>query len=128
MFKYGKSSLDRINDPKLHPLLKKILIEAIKTTPIDYMVVETSRTMELQKRYKKTGKTTTLKSRHIPENNKSRLCEAFDLAPIVNGKLDYSKCDILAKHILSVAKKLNIKLTWGGSWDSFVDKPHFQLG
>ena len=36
--------------------------------------------------------------------------------------------DELSKHILATAKRLNIKLTWGGSWKTLVDKPHYELG
>ena len=127
MFQYSQKSLDKLNNPKLHPKLKQLFIEAIKTSPIDFTIVETVRTKELQAKYFKEGKSKTLKSRHIPETNKSKLCEAVDIAPIVNGKVDYTKCDIIAKHILEVAKKLKIKITWGGDW-KFVDQPHFELG
>lgn len=128
MFQYSQNSLDKLNNPKLHPKLKQLFLEAIKNSPIDFTIVETVRDLELQKKYVKDGKSKTLKSRHIPETNKSKLCEAVDIAPIVNNKTDYTKCDIVAKHILDVAKKLKIKITWGGSWSSFPDKPHFQLG
>lgn len=128
MFQYSQKSLDKLNNPKLHPKLKQLFLEAIKNSPIDFTIVETVRDLELQKKYVKEGKSKTLKSRHIPETNKSKLCEAIDIAPIVNGKTDYTKCNIIAKHILDVAKKLKIKITWGGAFVGFYDGPHFQLG
>ena len=127
MFQYSQKSLDKLNNPKLHPKLRQLFLEAIKESPINFTIVETVRTLELQKKYVKDGRSQTLKSRHIPESNKSKLCEAVDIAPIVNGKTDYTKCDIIAKHIKSVANKLKIKITWGGDW-KFTDKPHFELG
>ena len=127
MFQYSQKSLDKLNNPKLHPKIKQLFLEAIKTSLIDFIIVETVRTKELQKHYVATGKSMTLKSRHIPDTNKSKLGEAVDIAPIVNGKTDYTKCDIVAKHIKEVAKKLGIAITWGGDW-KFKDAPHFQLG
>ena len=93
MFQYSQKSLDKLNNPKLHPKLKQLFLEAIKNSPVDFTIVETVRTLELQKKYVKDGKSKTLKSRHIPETNKSKLCEAVDIAPIVNNKTDYTKCE-----------------------------------
>ena len=33
--------------------------------------------------------------------------------------------DKLANHIKATAKKLNIKIVWGGDW-KFLDKPHYE--
>ena len=65
MFKFSKKSLEKINNPKVHPKIKLLLLEAIKTTPIDFTVIETVRTVELQKIYFKQGTTHTMKSKHI---------------------------------------------------------------
>ena len=127
MYSFSQKSLDKLNNPKLHPKLRQLFLEAIKTSPIDFTIVETIRTKELQIKYVKEGKSKTLKSRHIPDTNKSKLGEAVDIAPIVNGKTDYTKCDTVAKHIKQVAKKLGIAITWGGDFKNFSDKPHFEL-
>lgn len=45
---------------------------------------------------------------------------AFDVAIVRNGVLDYNITPLVAW----IGKFLG--LTWGGNWDGFVDKPHFQ--
>jgi len=127
MFKFSKKSLDKINNPKVHPKIKQLLLEAIKTSPIDFTVIETVRTIELQKIYFKAKTTKTMKSRHIPSTNKSGLCEAVDIAPYPLNWGDKKRFIELSKHIKEVAKKLNIAITWGGDWKSLVDMPHYEL-
>lgn len=62
---------------------------------------------------------------------------AMDCVPYVNGKISWNKfhCCCLAFMILTVAKKLNISLRWGGNWDmdgepitdqDFQDLVHFE--
>ena len=46
-----------------------------------FTIIETVRTIEKQREYLKKGISQTMKSRHIPEGNKSGLCEAADIAP-----------------------------------------------
>lgn len=128
MYKFGKTSLERINNPKFHPKLKQLLLEAIKTSPIDFTVIETVRTVEQQKKNVAKGVSKTMRSRHIPETNKSHLCEAFDIAPYPLNWQDTKRFDELGKHILVTANKLNIKLTWGKNWKTLVDYPHWELG
>ena len=127
MFKFSSKSLSKINDPKLHPKLKKLLLEAIKTSPIDFTVTETTRTLEKQAYYLKKGTTKTMKSRHIPSVNKSGLCEAVDIAPYPIDYKNIKRFVQLSEHIKKVAKELNIKIAYGGDWKSFKDYPHYEL-
>ena len=127
MYKFSVKSLSKINDPKLHPKLKKLLLEAIKTSPIDFTVTETVRTLEKQAYYLKKGTTKTMKSRHIPSVNKSGLCEAVDLAPYPIDYKNIKRFILLSEHIKKVAKDLNIKIAYGGDWKSFKDYPHYEL-
>ncbi|MBQ2391371.1 MAG: M15 family metallopeptidase [Clostridia bacterium] len=126
-FIFGKKSLEKINNPKFHPKLKLLLIEAIKTSPIDFTVLETVRTLATQKEYLKKGTTKTLKSRHIPLSNKSGLCEAVDVAPYPIDWSDKKRFIQLSEHIKKTANKLNIPITWGGDWKTLVDMPHYEL-
>lgn len=127
MFKFSKKSLEKINNPKVHPKIKLLLLEAIKTTPIDFTVIETVRTVELQKLYFKQGTTRTMKSRHIPSTNKSGLCEAVDIAPYPINWGDTKRFITLSEHIKKVAKELNINIAYGGDWKTFKDYPHYEL-
>ena len=127
MYKFSAKSLSKINDPKFHPKLKTLLLEAIKTSPVDFTVLETVRTLATQIEYKKKGASKTLRSRHIPSSNKSGLCEAVDLAPYPIDWSDKKRFILLSDHIKKTAKRLNIPITWGGNFKTLVDMPHYEL-
>lgn len=127
MFKFGSKSLKLINNAKLHPKLKLLLMEAIKTSPLDFTVIETVRTIEQQRINVAKGVSKTLKSRHIPSTNKSGLCEAVDIAPYPIDWKNIKKFIQLSEHIKNVANNLKIKITYGGDWKSFKDYPHYEL-
>ena len=104
--------------------LIKVVKRAIEISKYDFMVVEGVRTLETQKKYVAQGKSQTLNSRHL-------IGQAVDLAPLENGSIDWNNTkgqfDDVAKAMLQAAKELNVKITWGGSWKNFCDKPHFQI-
>lgn len=127
MFKFGSKSLKLINNAKLHPKLKLLLTEAIKTSPLDFTVIETVRTIEQQKINVAKGVSKTMKSRHIPSTNKSGLCEAVDIAPYPINWKDIKSFIRLSEHIKNVAKTLGIGITYGGDWKTFKDYPHYEL-
>lgn len=127
MYKFSKKSLEKINNFKFHPKLRQLLNEAIKTSPIDFTVIETVRTIEQQKIYVAKGTSKTMKSRHIPSVNKSGLCEAFDIAPYPINWKDIKRFILLSQHIKNTAKKLGISIFWGGDFKTFFDAPHYEL-
>ena len=127
MFKFGTKSLRLINNAKFHPKLKLLLTEAIKTSPIDFTVIETVRKIEQQKIYVAKGTSKTMKSKHIPSVNKSGLCEAFDIAPYPINWKDIKKFIQLSQHIKAVAKHLGISIEYGGDWKTLKDFPHYQI-
>ena len=127
MYKFSAKSLSKINHPKFHPKLRLLLLEAIKTSPIDFTVIETVRTIEQQRVYVAKGTSKTMKSRHIPSTNKSGLCEAFDIAPYPINWKDTQRFKDLATYIKKVAKQLNISITWGGEFKTLIDMHHYQL-
>lgn len=127
MFKFSKKSLEKINNPKVHPKIKQLLLEAIKTSPIDFTVIETVRTIEQQKIYVAKGTSKTMKSRHIPSTNKSGLCEAVDIAPYPINWKDINRFIKLSQHIKLTAKQLGISIEYGGDWKTFKDYPHYEL-
>lgn len=49
---------------------------------------------------------------------------AYDVVPVVNGKIDYSQEAILSA-IGYFGQKIGLE--WGGSWPSFPDLSHFQI-
>lgn len=127
MYSFSVKSLNLLNHPKFSPTLRLLLMEAIKDSPIDFTVLETVRTLERQKELKASGKSQTLKSRHIPSSNISGYCEAADIAPYPINWQDLNRFRKLSEHILKKANQLGIPITWGGNWKSLVDMPHYEL-
>lgn len=121
-FKLSERSLSRLTG--VHPSLIAVVKRAIQISQYDFMVVEGLRTFETQKKYMAEGKSKTLNSYHLTGH-------AVDLAPLENGTIDWNnkkgQFDAVAKAMKQAAKELNVDITWGGSWENFVDKPHFQI-
>lgn len=139
-------SLSRLNgvDPKLVQVVKR----AIELTDIDFMVVQGLRSREecminwgkgrsvaecakfdIPASYAKPslGKVTWLAN---PFNSKHAKGNAVDLAPLVNGKVDWNdiqKFTQLSEVMKQSAKELGITIKWGGDWVSSKDYPHFEV-
>lgn len=126
-FKLSETSIKRLNN--VHPDLIKIVHRAIEITSQDFMVLEGARTLAQQKEYFRTGKSKTMKSRHLPSSNYCGMSCAVDLVPIVGGKVswDWQYYYPLAEAVKQAAKDINIPIEWGGDWKTFKDGPHFQL-
>ena len=120
MYSFSQRSNDRLKG--VHPKLVQVMQEAIKESPLDFSITEGVRSVDRQKELFESGKSQTMRSRHISGH-------AVDIAVLVDGKItwDFSKYQIVADHIKTVAKSLNIPIEWGGNWTSFKDGPHFQL-
>lgn len=106
-------------------LIKMIELVQAMNLPFDLSISEGLRTLETQKRYLREGKTKTINSRHLSGN-------AFDIYPIVDNKIppsNHSSWFKLYQAFKQAAEQLgyeNSDWTWGGSWKTFVDKPHYQ--
>ena len=119
-FKLSDKSLRRLDGVK--PELVNVVKRAIEITPIDFLVVEGLRTKERQAYLLDAGKSRTLNSYHLTGH-------AVDIAPIVDGKVswDWKFFHPMAAAMQKAADELDVKLTWGGSWKTFPDGPHFQI-
>lgn len=119
-FKFGTRSNNNLKGVK--PELVKLMKESIVNSPYDFMITCGLRTKEEQKVLVATGKSRTMKSKHLTG-------DAVDIAVLVNGEvsweLKYYK--EVATHVKKMAKTLGIRVTWGGDWSGFIDGPHFQL-
>ena len=99
----------------------------LTTKGVNIIVTEGIRDLETQKKYLATGKSKTLKSKHL--KNKNGLSQAIDIAFEVNGRIDWNNLTywkLAGKHFKEHFGKLGIKVQHGGDW-SFKDYPHFQL-
>lgn len=120
MFSFGNTSQSRLTG--VHPDLVKVMEEAIKSSPLDFSITQGLRTLEQQKVLFESGKSKTMRSRHLTGH-------AVDIAVIVDGAITWElpKYRIVTDHIKTVAKKLGITIECGIDWTSFVDGPHIQL-
>lgn len=136
--KFSRKSLNVLIG--VHSDLVVVLATAIIDSPVDFSLTDGVRTEAQQKALYAQGRT---KAGNIVTNadgvkNKSNhqkkydgFGHAVDLYPYVNGKIDFedkgNNLPIIAEHILKTAQKLNIKIEWGGTFQSLSDKPHFEL-
>ena len=129
MYSFSQRSITNLEN--VDERLKSICYELIKV--IDFTVIEGFRTRERQKELfdkgfsKIDGISKKGKHNYFPSR-------AVDIIPYKKGHnpFDGSKeseemFNELAKEFKSVAKELNIEVSWGGDWESFKDLPHFQL-
>lgn len=112
----------------VHTELVRVVRAAIAITKTDFTVVEGLRTREKQREYFLAGKSKTMNSRHLTGH-------AVDLMPYgdFDGDGDFEGSWELAKFyplndaMQEAARACGVKITWGGSWATFVDAPHFEL-
>jgi peptidoglycan L-alanyl-D-glutamate endopeptidase CwlK len=119
-FKFGTRSSNNLKGVK--PELVKLMKESIVNSPYDFIITCGLRTKEQQKVLVATGKSRTMKSKHLTG-------DAVDIAVLVNGEVtwDLKYYKEVATHVKKMAKTLGIRITWGGDWSGFIDGPHFQL-
>jgi peptidoglycan L-alanyl-D-glutamate endopeptidase CwlK len=112
----------------VHPLLEQCVKQAILLAKVDFTVVEGIRSWQKQREYFLAGKSKTMKSRHLTGH-------AVDLMPYGDfdgdgdkeGSWELKHFYPLNDAMQQAASNLGIKVTWGGSWSSFVDAPHFEI-
>ena len=121
----SKSKLDTCDER-----LQRVLNEVIKT--FDCTVLEGHRTESRQNEMLRTGKSKLAypHSKHnlLPSN-------AVDVAPYPIDWNDRERFTYFAGYVKGIAESMNIKLRWGGDWDSdwkvkdnnFDDLPHFEI-
>lgn len=125
MFKFGNKSIELLADTE--DRLVQVTHRALEISPYDFGITETLRSLERQEQLVLEGKSWTMKSRHLAnENGKS---EAIDILVYVDGKptwqAKYFRKVIQA--FITAATELNVQLEFGGLWESVEDWPHIQL-
>ena len=125
-FYLGKTSLSRLEG--VHPDLVRIVKRAIEITPIDFGVTEGLRTIEKQKQYVAEGKSTTMNSKHLPQDdNYSHAIDLYcrDNKGKVTWKHEWFRLVIQAMFTAAIEEGVQIRA--GGLWRTFLDSPHFEL-
>ncbi len=126
MFKFGKSSERRLDE--LEPELVAVARRALQLSPFDFGVACGLRSLEDQKIALKQGRTTTLKSRHLA--NENGLSEALDIAVYIKGKYEANDTGVYRKvcqAFVTAAIELGVHIELGCLWHTFIDSPHIQL-
>ena len=109
------------------PNLVKVIKEAAKSAKTPFKVLEGLRTAAKQAEYFKKG---TSRLDGVRKKSKHQLGRAVDIVPIVNGKVEvrsWVPFYPMADNVKAAARKLGVKITWGGDWKSFPDGPHFEV-
>ena len=119
-YKFSVRSLERLSG--VHPDLQRVMSEAITNSPLDFGITEGLRTQARQKELFDSGKSRTMRSRHL-------IGHAVDIAIFIDGKAnwDFKNYQLVADHIKAVAKLNDVSIVWGGDWETFRDGPHFEL-
>lgn len=129
MFKYSKRSSDRLTT--CHPLLQELFKEVIKH--VDCTIIEGSRRLDKQKEYFDTGRSKTMDSKHLIQED--GYSHAVDVLPC-KIKWDFSpKNYMFVGFVRGIAASLGIQIRVGADWDgdfnttdqTFHDIPHFEL-
>ncbi len=122
--KYGKSSLEKLS--KLHPDLVRVMHLALEKSKYDIGISETLRTPERQIEMVESGKSQTMNSRHLA--NEDGLSEAVDFFGYKDGPTwDEKVLRKIAGAIFDAAFELGVHIKWGGHWESLLDMPHIEL-
>lgn len=116
-YSLGKRSLQNLSG--VHPDLVDVVKLAISKSDQDFTVIEGIRNINRQRELVKTGKSTTMNSRHLTGH-------AVDIAPWPIS-WDWEYFYPIADAMKQAAEELEVDLEWGGDWKSFPDGPHYQL-
>jgi len=130
MYKLSSTSLERLEG--VTPVLLQLIVEALKYSPIDFGIPEMGgiRTPDEQMFLFKENLS---KCDGVKVLSKHQSGRAFDIYAYVKGKASWDDVHLAmaAGAILTTARRMNIKIKWGGTFgsDDFHgwDKGHFQL-
>lgn len=120
MYKFSQRSLEKLKG--VDERLVEVMKIALTKSKNDFGITEGLRDIETQKRYVAEGKSQTMKSYHLEG-------KAVDVVIYKNGKVtwDLKYYKELNDLVQEIAKEKGYKITWGGSWKTLVDGPHFQI-
>jgi len=116
-YKLGTRSLQKLSG--VHPDLVAVVKRAIEISEQDFSVLEGIRHINRQRELVKSGKSTTMNSRHLTGH-------AVDLVPYPVS-WDWEYFYPIVDAMKEAAEELGIDIVAGADWTNFPDGPHFQL-
>lgn len=147
-FQFSRRSLDKL--ASVHTDLQRVAERALQISEVDFSVTQGRRTLDEQRRLYGKGRTAAQCKRMgvpssyarpnenrvtwiRPENGNHLSGRAIDVAPFVNGRLEWDnngKLGLWPKIAVAfklAAQELGVSIEWGGDWDGTKDRPHFEL-
>ena len=120
MNKFSKRSLEQLStcDQRLQDLFTKVLQE------MDCTIIEGHRSREKQNRMVEEGKS---KAKWPRSKHNTLPSKAVDVMPYPIDWNDMERLQEFASIVKKTAKRMNIKIKWGGDFKSFFDGPHWEL-
>lgn len=102
--------------------LVAVVRRAAELTKVDFQVTCGRRSVAQQRELVAMGKSRTMKSYHI-------VGKAVDLVAMIgkDASWDLKHYAQINKAMQAAAKELGVTITWGGTWTSLVDGPHWQI-
>jgi peptidoglycan L-alanyl-D-glutamate endopeptidase CwlK len=100
----------------VHPKLVKVVHRAIEITDIDFGVTEGMRDLETQKHYVATGKSQTMNSKHLRQND--GFSHAVDLVAYIGPQVSWelNLYDNICDAMKRAARDVGLSIRWGASW------------
>ena len=126
------SKLSQMRLETCHPDIQRVMNRAILEYDFSVICGLRNEADQLEAFNKGNSKVKYPNSRH----NRSKIegdlwdynvSDAVDVAPYPINWNKPERFKDLAKVILRIAKEEGVKLTWGGSWKTLVDLPHFEI-
>lgn len=124
-YRFSKSSLDKL--ALAHPDLGRVAVLALKYSKYDFGITDSLRTVERQKQLYAEGKSQTMNSRHLP--NENGVSEAIDIKVYVGGQIvwEHRYYRPVIQAFVKAAVELGVQIEFGGLWETFLDSPHIEL-
>jgi len=119
---FSFSERSKKNLQGVNPALIAVARRALELSPVDFGITEGLRTMERQREMLRTGKSQTLKSRHLTGH-------AVDVVAYLGANIswEWKYYEQIAAAFKQAGKELGTVIEWGGDWKTLKDGPHFQL-
>lgn len=118
VYNFGKKSRRKLNE--VDPDLKRVAELALSYGIMDFTVYEAIRSKAEQNRFYGMRKSRVQWPNGAHNiQNPGDLAKAFDIAPVIKGKVSWARphCLVLAGVMLAAAAALRVRIRWGGNWD-----------
>jgi len=152
-FRLSQRSLDKLDG--VHPEMVATVQKAIELTDVDFGVTYGVRTLEAQKELVATGRSQTMKSKHLIQGD--GYSHAVDLVAYFGSNVSWelNVYDNICDAVAEAAREVGCSIKWGAAWSEgdirtypgtaedamnayidlrrsqgrrpFIDAPHFEL-